>query len=124
MQGTRSLSAKSAYLGVLPKEIGLLGDNLPEELTPGNMHWSRGTPTLMPSQIIKALEVASYRNLPAAEDLEFCLEIDPEETGLKQVEALAEAGMTRACIGIQGFDPEIQHSIGRSQGLEVTRGAA
>jgi oxygen-independent coproporphyrinogen-3 oxidase len=36
------------------------------------------------------------------------------------MDALAEAGLTRASIGVQDFDPEIQKTIGRDQSFEIT----
>ena len=38
-----------------------------------------------------------------------------------KIDALAAEGMTRASIGIQDFDPEVQAAIGRLQPYEVTR---
>ena len=38
-------------------------------------------------------------------------------------DALAEAGMNRASIGVQDFDPQIQQVIGREQSYEVTKAA-
>jgi oxygen-independent coproporphyrinogen-3 oxidase len=37
------------------------------------------------------------------------------------LDALAAAGMNRASIGVQDFDPEIQKAIGREQSFELTR---
>ena len=38
-----------------------------------------------------------------------------------RLDALAEAGMTRASIGVQDFDAEIQSVIGRDQSFEITK---
>ena len=40
-----------------------------------------------------------------------------------RLDALAEAGLNRASIGVQDFDPEIQKIIGRIQGFDVTAAA-
>jgi oxygen-independent coproporphyrinogen-3 oxidase len=55
---------------------------------------------------------------------EFSVEIDPNEIDDARLDALAEAGMTRASIGVQDFDPEIQTVIGRDQTYEVTKAAS
>ncbi len=39
---------------------------------------------------------------------EFSVEIDPNEVDAARLDALAAAGMNRASIGVQDFDPEIQ----------------
>jgi oxygen-independent coproporphyrinogen-3 oxidase len=62
--------------------------------------------------------------MPLAEGAEFSVEVDPNEIDQSRVDALAAAGMTRASIGVQDFDSEIQTTIGRLQGFEVTRDAA
>jgi oxygen-independent coproporphyrinogen III oxidase len=40
------------------------------------------------------------------------------------LDALAQAGMNRASIGVQDFDPDIQKIIGREQSYELTRDVA
>ena len=51
------------------------------------------------------------------------VEIDPNEIDDARMDALAESGLTRASIGVQDFDPEIQKVIGREQSFEVTKRA-
>ncbi|WP_413865164.1 radical SAM protein, partial [Albidovulum sp.] len=47
--------------------------------------------------------------------------IDPNEIDDGRLDALAAAGMNRASIGVQDFDPAIQEAIGRDQSFEVTK---
>jgi oxygen-independent coproporphyrinogen-3 oxidase len=61
--------------------------------------------------------------LPMGKKTEFSVEIDPNEIDADRLDALALAGMTRASIGVQDFDPEIQKCIGRQQSFEDTRWA-
>jgi oxygen-independent coproporphyrinogen-3 oxidase len=58
--------------------------------------------------------------VPFAEEFEFSVEVDPNEVDDARLDALAAAGMNRASIGIQDFDPDIQKTIGREQSFEVT----
>jgi oxygen-independent coproporphyrinogen III oxidase len=55
---------------------------------------------------------------------EFSVEIDPNEIDDARLDALARAGMNRASIGVQDFDPLIQKAIGREQGYALTRAVA
>ena len=55
---------------------------------------------------------------------EFSVEIDPNEIDDARLDALAAAGMNRASIGVQDFDPEIQKTIGREQSYELTSDVA
>ena len=49
------------------------------------------------------------------------MEIDPRALMHDQVEALIAAGMTRASIGIQDFNPKVQQAINREQSFAVTK---
>ncbi|WP_299408136.1 oxygen-independent coproporphyrinogen III oxidase [uncultured Roseobacter sp.] len=123
-QGTQSLSPVAGYLKRLRTEIALLGQNLPHGVTLSRMHWGGGTPTLLSPDMIDELAAAITAVTPLAEGAEFSVEVDPKEIDSARVAALARAGMTRASIGVQDFDPEVQTTIGRLQGFEVTRDAA
>lgn len=82
-----------------------------------------GTPTLLPADAMRDLAATVFAITPLAKDAEFSVEIDPNEIDSARLDALAEAGMNRASIGVQDFDPEIQAIIGREQSYELTRSA-
>jgi oxygen-independent coproporphyrinogen-3 oxidase len=54
---------------------------------------------------------------------EFSVEIDPNEIDDARLDALADAGLTRASIGVQDFEPGIQKTIGRIQSYATTKSA-
>jgi hypothetical protein len=87
------------------------------------LHWGGGTPTLLPAPTMRDLARAIFDVVPLAEGAEFSVEIDPNEIDAARLDALAEAGMNRASIGVQDFDARIQAAIGRDQSYEVTRDA-
>lgn len=58
---------------------------------------------------------------PPHEVFEFSVEIDPTMVDRAKIDALAAEGMTRASIGIQDFDPQVQAAIGREQPFDVTK---
>jgi oxygen-independent coproporphyrinogen-3 oxidase len=123
-QGTQKTEPVRAYLETLMAEVSMLGRLLPDGVTLSRMHWGGGTPTLLDPSMIETLAAAIDREMPLAENAEFSVEVDPNEIDQARVDALARAGMTRASIGVQDFDTEIQTTIGRLQGFEVTRDAA
>lgn len=123
-QGTPSAAPVRAYLETLLKEVALVGQMLPEGVTLSRMHWGGGTPTLLDKAMIAELAGGIADVMPLADNAEFSVEIDPNEIDQARVDALAAARMTRASIGVQDFDQEIQKTIGRLQGFEVTRDAA
>ncbi len=123
-QGTTSDAPVAAYLEVLLAEIELLRARLPQGVTLSRLHWGGGTPTLLGPDMMRRLAAAIFDVVPLGEDAEFSVEIDPNEIDEARLDALAEAGMNRASIGVQDFDPEIQKTIGRDQSYAITETAA
>ncbi|MGA0540485.1 oxygen-independent coproporphyrinogen III oxidase [Neotabrizicola sp. VNH66] len=123
-QGTTSDDPVLAYVRTLHQEIALLARHLPRGVRLSRLHWGGGTPTMLPADAIHALARAIFDVVPMAEGGEFSVEIDPNEVDGARLDALAEAGMNRASIGVQDFDAEIQKVIGRDQSYELTREVA
>ena len=122
-QGTSTDSPVIAYVENLKAELTLLKKALPGGVTLSRLHWGGGTPTLLPPAQMRDLAAAIYSVAPLGEGAEFSVEIDPNEIDDARLDALAGAGMNRASIGVQDFDPEIQKTIGRDQSYEITRAA-
>ncbi len=122
-QGTQSAAPVAAYLEVLKAELKLLADTLPEGVTLSRLHWGGGTPTLLTAEMMTDLAEAIAEVAPFGPNAEFSVEIDPNEIDGARLDALAAAGMNRASIGVQDFDDQIQQTIGRIQGYDVTRKA-
>ncbi|WP_163850848.1 oxygen-independent coproporphyrinogen III oxidase [Pseudooceanicola aestuarii] len=120
-QGTRSLAPVDRYIDTLEAELTLLRDLLPAGLRMGRMHWGGGTPTILRPALIRRLAHAVQAVLPPTPEAEFSVEIDPTLVDADKIAALAQAGMTRASIGVQDFDPQVQAAIGRSQPFDITR---
>ena len=123
-QGTTSDEPVRAYVETLKAELKLLKAQLPRGVTLSRLHWGGGTPTLMPAAVMQDLAAAIFDVVPMGEGAEFSVEIDPNEIDGARLDALAAAGMNRASIGVQDFDPAIQKLIGRDQSFELTRRAA
>lgn len=119
-QGTASGQPVQAYVDTLLAELALLVARLPGGVTVSHLHWGGGTPTLLTATQIKRLAGAIAEVLPFAAGHEFSVEIDPNELDDIRLDALAAAGMTRASVGVQDFDPEVQKAIGRQQSYERT----
>ncbi|WP_299985300.1 oxygen-independent coproporphyrinogen III oxidase [uncultured Ruegeria sp.] len=123
-QGTQTDNPVIAYVDVLKAELDLLAARLPEGVTLSRLHWGGGTPTLLNADLMRELARRILQIVPLGPDAEFSVEIDPNEIDEARLDALAEAGMNRASIGVQDFDDEIQKTIGRIQSYDVTRKAA
>ena len=120
-QGTTSDDPVIAYVRMLQAEVALLARHLPKGVTLSRLHWGGGTPTLLAPELIRDLAASIQAVAPLPPGAEFSVEIDPNEVDEGRLDALAAAGMNRASIGVQDFDPEIQKTIGREQGFDLTR---
>ncbi|MEO1679790.1 MAG: oxygen-independent coproporphyrinogen III oxidase [Pseudomonadota bacterium] len=122
-QGTATAAPVAGYVEVLKHELEMLARHLPAGVRLSQLHWGGGTPTLLSPEMMLDLASAIRVAIPLAEDAEISVEVDPNEIDEVRLDALAEIGLSRASIGVQDFDPEIQKIIGREQSFEVTAAA-
>ncbi|HEU6441423.1 MAG TPA: oxygen-independent coproporphyrinogen III oxidase [Microvirga sp.] len=108
------------YLEVLRREIGLAADRLSSPLPVCHVHFGGGTPTIMqPDEFMELVGLLRQRfSLDAG--TEIAVEIDPRTLTRAMTAALGEAGVTRASLGVQSFDPVVQRAINRFQSFEQT----
>ena len=119
-QGTQTDGPVLAYVEALKAEVRQLAAILPAGVTLSRLHWGGGTPTMLPPAAVTDLAQVIRDLAPMAPDYEFSVEIDPDEVDAARLDALVAAGMTRASIGVQDFDPMIQATIGRDQPFDLT----
>ncbi|HHL22551.1 MAG TPA: coproporphyrinogen dehydrogenase, partial [Aliiroseovarius sp.] len=122
-QGTATAAPVAAYLETVKAELALAARHLAPGVTIEHLHLGGGTPTLLEPAMIADLTGAIFDMAPMAPGAQFSVEIDPNEIDDARLDALAAAGLNRASIGVQDFDPMIQEVIGRPQSYEVTRAA-
>lgn len=111
------------YLGLLRREIDLVAARLQRPLKVDKVHFGGGTPTIVtPADFIALTDLLRGRfDLTAA--AEIAVEIDPRTLGPEMAEALGRAGVGRASLGVQSFDPVVQKAVNRIQSEETTAGA-
>ncbi|MEL6583565.1 MAG: oxygen-independent coproporphyrinogen III oxidase [Pseudomonadota bacterium] len=110
-----------SYLEVLEAEIARVAAALPAGVSVGRIHWGGGTPTILDAAQIARLAGQLRAAFRVEADAEFSVEIDPACVTPESLDALVEAGLTRASVGIQDFAPAVQDTIGRHQSFEQTR---
>ena len=114
----------AAYADLLLREIALVAERLGEGHPVAHIHWGGGTPTILsPRHLLDITEVLR-RRFTICGDAEIAVEIDPRTLDLSRVGALAAMGVTRASLGVQDFNSEVQRAIGRLQSYDQTAQAA
>lgn len=120
-QGTTAYYPVSRYLQAIEREIdevaGLIGGG--QRIS--QMHWGGGSPTVLAPGDIRRLARHVRSRFPGAEEAEFAVEIDPRDMTPERLAAFRDARISRASIGVQDFDDEVQQAIGRIQGHRMTR---
>ena len=117
---TRRPEPVSRYLDLLLDEIDMLAAALGTRRRVAHLHWGGGTPTILGAEGMTRLADRLRRSFSFARHMQFAVEIDPRTATHDAIEALAEAGVTRASLGVQDFDPAVQRLINRIQPFGIT----
>ena len=117
---TRSQRPVGNYLAALRDEIGLVAEQVPRALPVSDVHFGGGTPTtIAPSDFLGLMEFLRHC-FAFSKSATIAIEIDPRGVTAEMVETLQAAGISRASIGVQSFDPVVQRSVNRVQSEELT----
>ncbi len=120
---TRRQAPVSRYVDTLVREIELVSERMRSRPTIGHLHWGGGSPTLLtPADVAKLREAveAAFRIDHSAEN---AVEVDPRTLTYQLARALGLAGVNRASLGVQSFDPVVQQAINRVQSFSTTDAA-
>lgn len=112
-----------AYLARLMEEIDQVAGRIDQHGGVVHCHFGGGTPTYLSADDFRLLASHLRLRFSFRPDAEFAVEIDPRTLDDGRAEALADAGVTRASLGIQDFDPEVQRLINRVQPLDKVEAA-
>ncbi|MFD0857586.1 oxygen-independent coproporphyrinogen III oxidase [Roseovarius aquimarinus] len=123
-QASSGTAPLEPYIEGLEAEAALFAGALPDDVTVSHLHLGGGTPTFLPPELLTRLFASLESRFPRAPGAEISIEVDPTEIDAARLDALAAAGVTRASLGVQDFDPEVQAAIGRRQSFEETEAAA
>ncbi|MGF7148025.1 oxygen-independent coproporphyrinogen-3 oxidase [Sphingomonas zeicaulis] len=104
----------TAYLDALAGEIDLIAERLGERGRVRRIAFGGGSPDVVPAVTFIAL-VDKLRASFNCDEPVLSVEIDPRGFDAAFAAALATAGVSRASLGVQTFDPAIQAAIGRVQ---------
>ncbi|MCZ4093560.1 oxygen-independent coproporphyrinogen III oxidase [Sinorhizobium psoraleae] len=108
------------YVAALRDEIRLVSELTPQALPVSDVHFGGGTPTLLEPKEFLALMELLRRRFAFRQNIAIAVEIDPRTFTAQMAEALGAAGVNRASLGVQSFDPFVQKAINRVQSVEQT----
>jgi oxygen-independent coproporphyrinogen-3 oxidase len=109
-----------AYAELLAAEIELVAAHLPGRLPVAHLHWGGGTPSSVGPRAFLRLVERLGRRFDIEPAAEHAIELDPRFLEPGMIESLVEAGVNRASLGVQSFDPEVQRAINRIQPADRT----
>ena len=108
------------YAQSLRDEIRMVAQRLGERPAVTGLHFGGGTPTMLSGNDFAAIVADTRQVFEISQDADFAVEMDPRTVDQKLVDSLARAGVNRASLGVQDFDPTVQKTINRVQPFEMT----
>ena len=114
---TRDATRSDRYLDSLAREMALLARHVDRRRRITQLHWGGGTPTFLGNAGMTRLmhELAVHFSLNDSPQREYSIEIDPRGVSVETVALLKGLGFNRLSLGIQDFDPAVQHAVNREQ---------
>ena len=112
----------NSYLEALTAEIVLVAARLAGNGRVRRIAFGGGSPNAIATAQFTEL-LANLRTAFLAHDALVSVELDPRSLNKAWFEALGAAGIGRASLGVQTFDPKVQRAIGRIQPEELIRTA-
>lgn len=109
------------YLDALVAEIALAARILPGRRHVSAVHFGGGSPTVIEPDDIDSLRAKLDDAFDLDPDCEISVEVDPRNADHDKLKAWHRFGITRASLGVQDFDPDVQKAINRPQSFEQTR---
>jgi oxygen-independent coproporphyrinogen III oxidase len=114
----------SRYRRALESEIDLVAGVIKEVPDVGRLHWGGGTPSILGLDGLKSVMAVLNRRFVFESSFEHAIELDPRYVTAEFADGLASIGVTRASLGVQDVNPQVQAAIGRIQPLSMVEAAA
>lgn len=111
----------ATYLTMMHKEIETVARTLDGRGHVIALHLGGGSPSMLKPEDLLAIATAVRKNFVTSDDLEFSIEIDPNDMTEDRYDAFAAAGINRISVGVQDFDHKVQVAINRLQSFEQTK---
>jgi oxygen-independent coproporphyrinogen-3 oxidase len=119
---TRDSRKGTAYVERLTREIEMLAPLFDRDREIVQLHFGGGTPNFLALGDFHNLMETLGRQFrfSSSQDRDFSIELDPRHATPELIAAYAEHGLTRASLGVQDFDIEVQRAVNRVQSVAET----
>jgi oxygen-independent coproporphyrinogen-3 oxidase len=106
------------YVDYLVSEMGLLAAALPGRLPAAAIHLGGGSPNMLSAHELGVLFGTLREAFAFTPDIEIATELDPASLTRDWVRAAAAQGLSRASLGVQNLDPQVQQAVNRIETFE------
>lgn len=106
------------YVQHLLAEAALLQGALPGRLPANAIHLGGGTPNMLSPEEMDAIFGALRRIFDVTPDAEIAAELDPAVLTRDWVRAATSHGLSRASLGVQNLNPQVQAAVNRQETFE------
>lgn len=113
----------SAFFETLMHEVDLWADALGPHAGAAHLHFGGGSPNALSPEDFLALVRRQSELFGLRSGAEIAVELDPGMLSGAFIDAAGEAGVTRASLGVQTFDPDVQARVNRIQPFEQVAAA-
>jgi oxygen-independent coproporphyrinogen III oxidase len=120
---TRHREPVERYVRTLEQEIARVAE-LAGSHRVAHVHWGGGTPTIVGPDLFRSTMAMLRYRFDIESSAEIAVEVDPRRLDSTMAAALGQAGVTRASLGAQTFDPAVQKAVARVQSLGETKNCA
>lgn len=120
---TLNHSQGMSYVEALGREVAKMAPRLNPHRRTVQLHFGGGSPTFLRPDEIRRLGEIIHKHFTFSPDLEASVEVDPRRLTRDHLVALREIGFSRASMGVQDFNPQVQEAIHRIQPRELTQQA-
>ncbi len=114
-KATEQYSPVKSYLAYLYREVAQVSQRQGKRLAVSHIHFGGGSPSYINPDDFIALVDHVRRHFDVTPNAEIAIELDPRETSEAKIAAYANAGVTRASLGVQDFNKTVQKAINRVQ---------
>lgn len=111
------------FLGHLKSELDLWSDAMPQHAGAAHVHFGGGSPNSLSGDDFSSLLASISRRFSLRPGAEVAVELDPGHLDRDFARALGGTGVTRASLGVQTFDPDVQRLVNRIQPFERVEAA-